>query len=205
MPSREPTVISGAVEGDVDEAVLRRLVEDAGGIVGPIYGKKGKALLCKRLAGYNNAARFQPWIVLVDLDEDEECAPPFRSRHLPKPADRMCFQVVIRSVEAWLMADRQRLARFLGVAESRVPAAPERETDPKRTMVQLATQSRFRAIREDMAPSPKGRRPVGPAYTSRMIEFALDNETGWRPSVAAQRADSLRRCVECLESLVRRR
>ena len=131
MPSHHPVVIWGAVEGDADEAVLRRLVESAGGIVGPIYGKKDKSLLCERLAAYNNAARFQPWVVLVDLDQDEECAPPFRSRCLSRIADLMCFRVVVRTVEAWLMGDRQRLARLLGISEFRVPADPEQESDPK--------------------------------------------------------------------------
>jgi transposase len=43
-------------------------------------------------------------------------------------------------------------------------------------------------------------RPVGPAYASRLIEFA---SSSWRPEVAAQRADSLRRTIDCLRRLAR--
>ena len=41
-------------------------------------------------------------------------------------------------------------------------------------------------------------RTEGPAYTSRLIEYATDR---WRPDVAVQRADSLRRAVACLQRL----
>jgi ribosomal protein L25 (general stress protein Ctc) len=37
-----PPVIAAAVEGIVDEAVARRLIREAGGIPGPVYGKNGK-------------------------------------------------------------------------------------------------------------------------------------------------------------------
>jgi hypothetical protein len=49
-----------------------------------------------------------------------------------------------------------------------------------------------------MVPRPESRTTVGPAYVSRMIEFAQQH---WRPDVAAQRADSLRRALRCLRKL----
>ena len=76
MAQRAPAVISGAVEGDVDEAVVRRLILHVGAEPGPIHGKRGKGHLRRNLPGYNQAARYGPWVVLVDLDHDAECAPP---------------------------------------------------------------------------------------------------------------------------------
>jgi hypothetical protein len=73
-----PVIIHGAVEGMIDEAVLRRLVKEIGAMAGPVYGKNGKSFLLERLRAYNQAARFSPWIILIDLDDDDECAPPFR-------------------------------------------------------------------------------------------------------------------------------
>lgn len=81
-------VITAAVEGIVDEAVVRRLVHHVGATAGDIHGKNGKASLRLRIRGYNNAARFSPWIVVVDLDRDADCAPPLRSDWLPSPASR---------------------------------------------------------------------------------------------------------------------
>jgi hypothetical protein len=202
MPGGEPVVVSGAVEGLLDEAVLKRLISHAGGQPGPIYGRKGKAQLLLRLPGYNLAAQFAPWAVLVDLDQDGNCAPPILPSWLAGPSVNMCFRIAVREVEAWLLADREHLAHFLAVPPRRIPADPETLASPKDTMTQLAQKSRRREVREDMSPRPGSGRRVGPAYSSRLIQFVADLQQGWRPDIASQSADSLRRCVKCLERLV---
>ena len=50
---------------------------------------------------------------------------------------------------------------------------------------------------EDSADPERGR-TEGPAYTSRLIEYATDR---WRPDIAARRAEGLRRAVACLQRL----
>ena len=192
------TAISAAVEGALDEAVVGRLVRHVGATLGTVYGKNGKPFLRDSIAGYNNAARHAPWLVLVDLDADDHCAPPVLAHWLPDPAPRMCFRLAVRSVEAWLMGDAEPLAAFVGVARHRVPRAPETLAHPKQSMINLARLSRRRDIRQDFVPRPASRRTEGPAYTSRLIEYATDY---WRPDVAAGRADSLRRPIECLQRL----
>lgn len=199
MPALYPPVISGAVEGDVDEAVLRRVIVHIGATPGPIHGKNGKPRLRQGLRGYNAAARWTPWIVLVDLNHDAACAPPFRTSWLPNPARWMCFRAVVREIEAWLFGDRDGLAHFLSVAVSRIPPNPEAVEYPKRTMIEIARRSRRREIREDMVPRLRSGRQVGPAYTSRLVEFV---ERQWRPDVAAHSADSLHRCIERLRGLI---
>jgi len=191
-------VISAAVEGIVDEAVVRKLIVVAGASPGPVYGRQGKPFLRQRIRGYNAAAQYQPWFVLVDLDSDYDCAPPLRASWLPEVAPHLCFRVAVREVEAWLLADAERLADFLS-ARKRPPANPEALGDPKSEMIALARSSRRRDIREDMVPRQESGRLVGPAYTSRLIEFA---SSVWRPNVAAQRAASLRRAIDCLKRLV---
>ena len=195
-------LIAAAVEGMTDEAVARRLIGHADGQVRTVYGKSGKDPLRKKIAGYNNAARHAPWIVLVDLDSEEDCAVRLRDAWLPEPAPLLCFRVAVREVEAWLMADAETLAGYMGVSQGRVPGAPEGLDDPKAAMVNLARHSRRRAIREDMVPRNGSGRRVGPAYSSRLIEYAA---TAWRPDVAARNAESLRRAIDCLRGLVARR
>ena len=141
MPNRSSVVISAAVEGLADEALIRRLIEYVGASAGPIYGKQGKGHVVRNLPGYNQSARFRPWIVLLDLNHDDDCAPPFRVSLLPNPSPYMCFRIAVRQIEAWLFADRERLARFLSVASSRIPQDPESLDNPKQTMVNLARQS----------------------------------------------------------------
>lgn len=177
--------VSAGVEGLVDEAVVRHLILEVGGRPHAVYGRNGKEHLRRQVQGYNHAARRQPWVVLVDLNAEAECAPPLVEDWVPDPAPHLCFRVAVREVEAWLLADAERMARFLSVPPARVPREPESLADPKRSLVDLARASRRRDIREDMVPRPASGRPIGPAYTSRLIEFARDPEAGWRPGVAA--------------------
>jgi hypothetical protein len=194
-----PPRLSGAVEGTVDEAVARRLAAHVGGAIERMYIKNGKIELLNRLRGFNAAARVSPWFVLVDLDGDADCAPSFVRHCLPEPSAQMCFRVTVRAVESWLIADTERLARFLSVPMARVPIDPDDLADPKATVVQLARASRSR-IFADVAPRPGSGRRVGPTYTTTLVEFTRDR---WRPDVAATRSDSLARCIASLDRLVR--
>ena len=201
MATPEYVAITGAVEGDVDEAVVRCLIEHVHAKTLAIYGRNGKSHLHRRLSGYNRAARFSPWIVLVDLDLDAECAPPLRKSWLSKPSHYMCFRIAVRAIEAWLMADRERFARFLSIDIAGIPRDVEAVKHPKLTVVELAKHSRRREIREDMVPRAASGRAVGPAYTARLIEFVMDTKIRWRPEVAAGYSESLKRCLRSLRRL----
>ena len=191
----------GAVEGLLDEVVLRRLAKHVSIAMGAVFGRHGKTNLRNSIAGYNQAARFSSWIVLVDLD-DEECAPSLCAEWLPIPAEHMCFRVAVREIESWLLADRVGIAAFLGVSTSRVPSTVDGLDDPKQTLIDLARRSRRRAIREDMAPRPGSGLSIGPAYTSRMMEFVVvEGRNRWRPDRAAQASPSLSRCISALANL----
>jgi len=193
-------VISAAVEGILDEAVVRKLITHVGATPGDVYGKKGKAFLRQKIGAYNQAARRAPWIVLLDLDCDEHCAPPLRNAWLPAPAPYLCFRIAVRKVEAWLLADADKLAAFLGVSRSKIPTNPERLDDPKTAVVNLARASKRRKIHEDMVPREGSGRREGPAYSSRLIEFISSQ---WRPEVAALHSESLARALRCISRLAR--
>lgn len=201
MPNEKPLIILCAVEGLVDETLINRIGEHLNVFISPVYGKKGKNFLKEKIEAYNNAARFNPWIVLVDLDYDQECAPPLIQSWLPSPGSNLSFRVAVRAVEAWNLADRERLGKFLNVKVSKIPPDPETIPNPKLEIVNLARQSKKSSIREDMVPRPKSGRKVGPAYTSRLIEFIEDTQNGWRPDVAAQFSDSLSRCIRSIKRL----
>ncbi|ROQ90899.1 hypothetical protein [Desulfosoma caldarium] len=196
----QPMIISVAVEGLLDEAVACRLINDVGGRLGSVYGKQGRQSLRKKIGGYNKAARHALWFVLVDLNGDAECALLLRKSWLDAPEPRLCFRVAVRQVEAWLIADHEALATSLGVARSLVPSDPEALQNAKVEMVNLARRSRRKNSRADMVPREGSGRSIGPAYVSRLIEYV---ERHWRPHVAAQKAESLRRAITCLERLMR--
>ncbi len=197
-----PVVISAAVEGLIDQAVARRLAKHVGAAAGSVYGRRGKFYIRDNLRAYNNAAQDYPWLVLVDLDETD-CAPSLRYNWLPRPGEFMCFRVAVREVESWLLADQERIAGFLQVPLSSIPENPEDILDAKEMVVELAAMSNSWEIMEDIVPRPGGHRKTGPAYNSRMIEFVQDARKGWRPDVAAENAESLARCIRCLEQTVK--
>lgn len=198
------TVILGAVEGLVDEAVLKRLIHELGAIPGTIFGKNGKTRLMQQVAAYSHAARHTPWVVLMDLDRDADCASTLRNRLLSEPAPALCFRIAVRAIEAWLLADRERFAEFFGIALSKVPRHPEALPDPKRAVVDLARSSRRKEIRQDLVPRQASGRTVGPAYTSHLLAYIQDVQNGWRPAIAAEGAQSLQRALRCLERLLER-
>jgi hypothetical protein len=187
--------VSGVVEGIVDEVIVRVLLDHAGRVPGTIYVQRGKPRLLERLAGFNAAARFRPWLVLVDLNGDEPCAPDFVTRVLPKPSTQMMFRVAVRQAESWLMGDAERLASYLRVSGAHVPSEPQGEADAKQTMVNIARKSRDRHVQADMVPTPASGRKTGPNYAGRLIDFATQC---WRPDIAAERVDSLNRCLRQL-------
>ncbi|MGB3977016.1 MAG: hypothetical protein WBM02_00775 [bacterium] len=192
-------VIHAAVEGIIDDAVAQKLIIEAGGKPGTIYGKKGKNFLQQKIQGFNNAAKIWPWLVLIDLDNDAECPPPFCMHSVPNPSRYLCFRVAVREVESWLMADADTLASFLGISIAIVPKDPEKLKNPKEKLIYLASRSRRKAIRKDMVPRQGSGRSEGPAYVSRMVEYVQDF---WRPEVAGKHAESLRRAIACLRRII---
>jgi len=191
-------VVTVAVEGPTDVPVARRILESVGLEMGPIYEMGGKAGLDKRLNGYNRAAAFSPWLVLRDLDHDAPCAAALVANLLPRRSDKMAFRVAVREIEAWLLADGDRIASYLVVPRSRVPDSPDRLSHAKRALVDLARRSRKRAIRDDIVPEQGVRAQVGPGYLGRISEYAAVH---WRPHVAAHSSPSLRRCLTALKGV----
>ncbi|MFN8524145.1 MAG: DUF4276 family protein [Chloroflexota bacterium] len=194
-----PTV-NAVVEGITDEPVARRLIEYCGADLGQVFGRRGKAWVRARISGYNTAAAKTRslWLVLVDLDRDFPCAAELRDNWLPERSPRLCFRVAVHELEAWLLADRDAIATYLGIRTNHVPADPDRIERPKRALLDLVARSRNRELKTDMLPRPSSGASEGPAYASRLIEYV---ESKWRPDVAATSSDSLRRCVERVREL----
>ncbi len=193
--------IYGAVEGATDRSVLERLITHIGAQSGTIYVKNGKQNLVPQVKGYNYAARQTHFVVLIDLDHDALCAGEYIQSLLPEPAKYMCCRIIVRAVEAWLLADRERVAEYFSVPLTRIPLNPETLERPKRAFVDVAHHSRQGAIREDMVPREGSGIEVGPAYSSRLIEFVRDEKNGWRPEVASESARSLQKCLARLQQL----
>ena len=185
------TYVSAVVEGQIDEAVIERLISDAGAQTARVYVKGGRGPLLAQMQGYRNAARLGPWVVLCDLDQDQ-CAPQFVAAHLPVPDD-LELRVAVRAIEAWLLAD-PGLARVLGIQQAQLPRHPELELRPKQTLINLARNSPRRRVRQDIGGRP-GQPDPGPMYNETLIDFV---NAAWNPLRAAERSPSLRRAMEAV-------
>jgi hypothetical protein len=188
-------VVTAAVEGSIDEAVARRLAAELGITVDRVFGKAGKSKLILSLHGYNRAAARSPWWVLMDLDQDADCAPAYVAELLPRPSRHMKLRIVVRAVEAWLLADRSGFARHLRIRKGALPTDPEELPDPKQFVVDVAQSSTSRTIREALVPRAGSGRKVGPGYGASMIEFA---ERHWDPRTALSVSETLQRCCNSL-------
>jgi hypothetical protein len=184
-----------AVEGDLDEVVLRKILKLLNIEVENAYGKKGKDNLRVNIKRYNKAAAAFRRVVLVDLNQEADCPPPLISSWLPHRNPNLQLRVAVRAIEAWLLADRSEIASFLKVTISRIPQSPENEANPKITLINIARHSRSRIIREDIVPKTYGTANQGPGYTSQLIEYSW---SFWDPKRAAQNAPSLERCLRSL-------
>jgi len=184
-----------AVEGELDEVVLKKLLGFIGMEVSYVYGKRGKEYLREHIQGYNQASQYGRWVILVDLNNDAQCPPPFINSWLPVRNQNLQLRIAVRAVESWLLAERDEIARFLAVSKQRIPLYPENEDKPKRILVNIARHSRNKAIRTDIVPRDGSTAIQGPGYTTRLIEFTLKC---WNPERAASNAPSLRRSINSL-------
>lgn len=193
--------ISVVAEGPTDRAVAEVLVARVGAVVKQVFvgPAPGKDQVTARLKGYNEAARHSPWLVVVDLDRDFDCAPAAVDAWLPEPAPGMCLRVAVRSVEAWLLADRTAVARFLKVEREQVPSRPDELADPKAELISLARRSRSRHVRERLVPRDGSGQRVGAEYASSLVAFARGH---WDPERAHRRSPSLGRAITGLERLI---
>lgn len=191
--------VSLAVEGTLDEKVLRRLLDQVASErlePGICYTQNGRERLKQNTPRFNQAARFQPFVILADLEADD-CAPTLIEDWLPAGAHpNLALRIAVRKVESWLLADRRACAGFLGVSERLLPGQPDNEPDPKLALVNLARRSRSRRIRDDVVPVAGSTSSVGRNYVGQLTRFILQD---WDARRASQQSDSLRRAITALQ------
>lgn len=188
------------VEGNLDETVAKKIITTAGGTPGTVHGHKGAPYIEKKINGFNQYAQGIPILTLVDLmDVDPECPPEAVRKWLPHRHDQMLLRFVVREIESWILADRISVSRFLGVRKSKIPHHPEELDDPKAALIKCARSSNRKGLKKDLIPDDPTVRAEGPAYTNRMERFVRNQ---WKLEAAMQNADSLRRCVRAVETLL---
>jgi hypothetical protein len=196
--------ITLAVEDELSEHLLRALLAQTKRdyLVGAVYGKKGVDFLKQKLPAFNNAAKSAPCLLLTDLDTVDRVPTLIEEwfgcqlQEFPKRRHvNLVFRVAVREIEAWVMADRERFADFLGVSRNLIPDQTDTIPDPKRLLLEIASKSRKRDLRNDIVPRPGEKRKIGPDYNGRLGEFV---QSSWRANVAYAHSLSLARTWKIL-------
>jgi hypothetical protein len=199
-------IVAYAVEGSTDVPVARKILLAAGAQPGQLLTAGGKTKLDPKIPGIARAAaRSQaPWLVLRDLDDDDRgtCVPALRARLVgDAEPPTVVLRFAVRSVEAWLMADRNAFARFFKVRPGHIPQEPDKLANPKRALVDLCRASRSPEVRRALVPREGAGRMVGAEYVDWVTRFAAEE---WEALAAAQRSPSLARAITRVRELADR-
>ncbi|MCL4795460.1 MAG: hypothetical protein KJZ84_12930 [Bryobacteraceae bacterium] len=166
--------------------------------IGVAYGRSGFGDLKRTAKGWNAAAKGIPFFLLTDLDLTFPCPSALVEDWLDgaeRKHPNLIFRVAVREVEAWLLADAEGLAAFLGLSVRHVPAVPEGLTDPKAALIELARRARSKELRERIVPRTGSTAVQGREYNSCLCEFVRG---GWSPERASHRSLSLARAIQRL-------
>lgn len=191
--------INLAFEDSLHEAVLRKIFSQLRRplVVGNCFSREGFGYLKRNIRGFNNAAKGTPFLVLTDLDQ-VECAPILIKNWLPFPKHpNLLFRVAVREVEAWLLAHREAIFRYLGIAKDKIPINTDVISDPKQVLINLARRSKYRAIREAIVPKAESTAQQGPDYNGKLITYV---NKYWDCMIAAHHSPSLNRTIITLNS-----
>jgi hypothetical protein len=197
-----PISVKIAGEGLLDLAVLRRLALDAGLSVGTQYDQRGKTNLDARLRAFNCAARFEPWLIARDLDQDCDCPGELVGKLIPQLAPWLCLRIPVTSIESWLLADDRGFASNHKVSPAQVSPCPDALPNAKQAMLGLLFVSKSKVIRESMCiQKENGLLRIGPEYNQRLIEFV---QSDWNVLRACKNSASLERPVHRIKEFTGR-
>lgn len=192
-----PIPLNLAVEDPLTESLFAKILRviPTAYATRTIYNRGGYGYLRQSINGFNNAAKGIPFLIGTDLDT-YECPPALIAAWLQRPRHHnLLVRVAVREAEAWVLADKENSANFLGIRSALIPDDVETIPDPKRELIQLARRARRRELREDICPPAHSTRTVGPNYNSRLSGFVQQQ---WDPNAARGRTESLARAIDRL-------
>lgn len=184
--------IALVAEDELSMDVVERVVVASGRDfkVAGRFVERGFGNIKRSMLKYCQASHVLPHVVLTDLDQ-EACPvalrAAWRAQALPKT---LLFNVAVREIESWLLADRSGLANFLGVPITKLPVRPEAVLHPKETLMSVARRSRNRRLAAELVPGQGSKASKGPLYNERLRGFVAST---WDIGAAAAESASLQR------------
>lgn len=193
-------------EGLLDLKVAEKLLLSLGVAIPRIANNTGgRDAFWKSLRKMHGAARAGSLVFALADHDSVKCVGPALATRLVAAKvtkhDQLVLRLAVAEIEAWLLADREALARFLRTRVGLFPDAPDTLIDPKRELVNLARQSTRPEVIAGLAPPQGMSGPVGREYTTYMAEFVQNH---WDPRRAERRSPSLQRAIRALRAATSR-
>lgn len=185
------------VEGATDEPVINALMCAAGWADSEfsVTSANGKGAIDSDIKKFWEAARFLPYVIFRDLDQDADgCPVTLRAElveHTPGESPDLLIRIVDQCIESWILADRHGVAEFCNrsVASVKPPASHH-----KPYLLRMMKSAKLKDAVEQ-----KGRElDFGPAYAVHLQRLMTCH---WSSERAATESDSLRRALERLTEL----
>ena len=181
------------VEGYTDEVFVRECYGQLGIPIATVYGKRGIDYIRAKANAFAVRGRYCPILILADfMDMKSVCPSEARHALVQVSEQHTLVRLAVRELEAWVLASRAELARFLRVPLTRVPENPDLVVDPKGTLVNLARSSSSSKIREMFVPRLDSSASVGIGYVEGLSAFMADY---WDLDSARSSSESLSRFV----------
>lgn len=187
------------VEDELSKAVILKILQHTQRFqVTQCIVRGGNSPLKKVIVGLNQAAKGRPYLVVTDLD-NTICPLALIQNWLPHGKHpNLLFRVAVREIESWLLADREGIAHFLGLSDySMIPEATDDIPKPKEFLIQLATKTKNRLLREELIPRHGSTAKVGRNYNDALRPFFVQEK--WQIEVACQFSISLQRTLQTLK------
>src|SRR6266496_4963185 len=118
-----PIPLNLAVEDPLTESLFSKIFSSIPTVyaIRTIYNRGGYGYLKQNINGFNNAAKGVPFLVATDLDR-YNCPADLIDEWLNRPKhDNLLLRVAVREAEAWVLADRENFAKFLGIRAALIP------------------------------------------------------------------------------------
>lgn len=163
----------------------------------PLINTHGVTRLQAALRRYFGLVNVAPVLCLADTDG--KCVIELIKRWAPHGMpSNFLMRFAVTEAESWLLADIEAFANFLHVPQSKMPQSSDELDNPKKKIVDLASRSSKRLLRQEMVSERDSSKP-GVGYNIHLREFAAHY---WRPLEAAKVSPSLARAILSLRKLI---
>jgi len=189
-------------EDALHEAVIKNILSNSS--VNYIYKPDklnnchGKSNIFKNMEKYNQVAKFQTILVLVDLNQKHKCPSDLLKKWFVHPKNHnLIFRIAVREVESWILADRDNFAKFIKIDKVFIPYESDKIDDPKECLIKLVKNSKIKKLRDYIVPKHKTTAKQGPNYNEPLVDFVLNH---WDIEEAAKNSPSLHRTINAINN-----